>query len=68
MRNVEVSIFNRKALGSHTTTIHFDTIQEFMEKCDSVIDLTDFYKVYLEFDTDEFTNDEIELLKKESFI
>jgi len=70
MRNVTVLIINRKEgeKRSETVSIEFDTVSNFMIKTDEAIDNSGFRKVELEFETDVFTAEEIEILRANVFL
>lgn len=67
-RELEITIFDRNSIASATTTITFDTVQDFMFNTDQLIDSLPFYKVYTEFETDIFSPEELEILKERCFI
>lgn len=67
MRNLSVTIFNRKANGEYTLNIEFETVDDFMRLVDEAIDSTDFYKVNVEFDDSIFNVEETDKLRKNNF-
>lgn len=70
MRNIDVLIINRHegSERSRFVNIIFNTVKDFMSNTDAAIDETPFRKVDLEFETDSFTVEEIEILKNEGFL
>lgn len=68
MRNLLVTIIDRKSPASASVKISFIDVNNFMKKVDDFIDTLPFYKVELEFESDLFTESELEILKEKNFL
>jgi len=68
MRNLLVTIIDRKSPASASVKINFIDINDFMKKVDEFIDTLPFYRVELEFENDLFTENELKILKEKDFL
>lgn len=65
MREVSVTIVNRKGNDMSNFKISFESISELIEKIDKATDETEYRKVHVTLnDTDVFTSEELDELEK----
>ena len=65
MREVSVTIVNRKGNDMSNFRISFESIPELIEKIDKATDETEYRKVHVTLnDTDVFTSEELDELEK----
>lgn len=65
MREVSVTIVNRKGNDMSNFKISFESIPELIEKIDKATDETEYRKVHVTLnDTDVFTSEELDELEK----